>query len=54
EAKRYGLRVADIFPTSREMINKPDHVSADGLHPSAKEYALWEEIIYKEVFCMIR
>lgn len=45
EAKKRSLKVVDIYPTTRQMINKPDHVSADGLHPSAKEYALWETLI---------
>lgn len=50
EAKKRGLKLVDIFPTTQQMKNKPDHVAADGLHPSAKEYALWESLIYPIVF----
>jgi lysophospholipase L1-like esterase len=45
ESQRRGLRVVDIFPLSKKMANDPSLVAADGLHPSAKEYAEWEKII---------
>jgi lysophospholipase L1-like esterase len=46
EAKKLGLKVVDIFPASKAMKNDPSLVAADGLHPSAKEYAEWEKIIF--------
>lgn len=46
EAGKRGLRVIDIFPLSRRMRNDPSLVAADGLHPSAKAYAMWEELIF--------
>ncbi|MBI2271409.1 MAG: SGNH/GDSL hydrolase family protein [Bacteroidetes bacterium] len=49
EANKRGLKVVDIFPTTQQMKNKSDHVAADGLHPSAKEYAVWETLIFQEV-----
>jgi lysophospholipase L1-like esterase len=46
EAERRGLRVVDVFPLSKKMQSDPALVAADGLHPSAKEYAEWEKIIF--------
>lgn len=46
EAARRGLRVVDVFPISKKMGADPALVAADGLHPSAKEYAEWEKIIF--------
>ena len=46
EASKRGLRVVDVFPLSRKMGNDRSLVAVDGLHPSAKEYAEWEKIIF--------
>jgi acyl-CoA thioesterase I len=46
EAKNRSLRVVDIFPTSRKMEGDRSLVAEDGLHPSAKEYAEWEKLIF--------
>ena len=46
EARNRGLRVVDVFPISKKMGTDPALVAADGLHPSAKEYAEWEKIIF--------
>ena len=48
EAKKRGLVCVDIFPLSKGMLHHQDLVAADGLHPSAKEYALWEALIFPE------
>lgn len=45
EAGRRALRVADIFELSRKMKGDSTLVAADGLHPSAREYAEWEKLI---------
>jgi acyl-CoA thioesterase I len=45
EAKKRSLKVVDVFPTSKAMKTDPSLIAADGLHPSAKEYAEWEKII---------
>ena len=42
EAGRAGARWVDITPLSRR---HPDMVAADGLHPSAEQYALWTDAI---------
>jgi len=45
EASHYHLPVADIFPLSQEMHNNPSLIASDSLHPSAKEYARWEQLV---------
>ena len=46
EAKKRNLRVVDIFALSKKVQNDPSLVAEDGLHPSAKEYAEWEKLIF--------
>jgi len=46
EAQRRRLSVVDIFPISQQMRGRPELIAADGLHPSAEAYALWEESIF--------
>ena len=46
ESTKRGLRVVDIFALSKKMGDDRSLVAADGLHPSAKEYAEWEKIIF--------
>ena len=53
EATKRGLRVVDVFPISKQMGDDPSLVAADGLHPSAKEYAEWEKIIFPAVFALL-
>ena len=49
EAKKRGLVCVDIFPITQQMKGNKELVAADGLHPSAKEYAIWETLIFPEV-----
>ena len=46
EARKRGLEIVDIFPLSKKMGQDKSLVAKDGLHPSAKEYAEWEKIIF--------
>src|SRR5713101_4357003 len=46
EARKRGLTVVDIFPLSKIMGQDKSLVAKDGLHPSAKEYAEGEKIIF--------
>jgi lysophospholipase L1-like esterase len=46
EAKRRELRVVGVFQLSKEMKNDSSLIAADGLHPSAREYAEWEKVIF--------
>jgi lysophospholipase L1-like esterase len=48
EAKKRGLVCVDVFRVSQDMKNNKELVAADGLHPSAKEYAIWETMILPE------
>jgi lysophospholipase L1-like esterase len=45
EAKKRNLPVVDVFELSKRMKDDNSLIAADGLHPSAKEYALWEKAI---------
>ena len=44
-AKKHGVAYFNITDISRQGFEHPDWVAADGLHPSAKMYALWVERI---------
>lgn len=46
EARKRGLTVVDVFPLSKKMGHDKSLIAKDGLHPSAKEYAEWEKIIF--------
>jgi lysophospholipase L1-like esterase len=48
EAKKRGLSVVDIFEISKQMKDNTELTAKDGLHPSAKEYAVWETLIFPE------
>ena len=40
-----GIAYYDITPISREVINKPEYLATDNLHPSGEMYAKWIELI---------
>lgn len=44
---KYNLPVADIFAVSQKVVSDPSLIAKDGLHPSAKQYTDWTNIIYK-------
>ena len=46
EATKRGVHAVDVFSISKQMGGDPSLVAADGLHPSAKEYAAWEKVIF--------
>ncbi|MBP7809619.1 MAG: SGNH/GDSL hydrolase family protein [Bacteroidia bacterium] len=48
EAKKRGLPLVDIFEISKQMKDNTELTAKDGLHPSAKEYAIWETLILPE------
>lgn len=54
EASKRGLATVDLFETSKKMKSNPDLVAADGLHPSAKEYSIWEELIFPVAYKMLQ
>ncbi len=49
EGEKRGLQVVDIFPLTQQMGHDPSLINPDNLHPSAKEYAVWEREIVPEV-----
>lgn len=46
EAAARGLKVVDVFAASQKMRGDAALTAPDGLHPSAKEYAAWEQRIF--------
>ena len=54
EGRKRNLQVVDIFPLSQAMGTDASLVASDGLHPSAKEYMLWEKQIFPVVFKKLR
>ena len=44
-SEKYKVQYIDITPGTREAATDPSLLAADGLHPSAKEYARWAEKI---------
>lgn len=54
EAKKRSLAYVDIFPTTQKMKNDENLIGEDGLHPSAKEVALWANLIYPEIEKMVK
>ncbi|MDO9000156.1 MAG: SGNH/GDSL hydrolase family protein [Bacteroidota bacterium] len=54
EAKKRELPLVDIFGLSQKMKDDATLVAIDGLHPSAKEYALWEKLILKETLIILK
>ena len=49
EAKKRNLLVVDIYTFSQTLESDSSLVSSDGLHPSAKAYALWADFILPQV-----
>ena len=49
-----GARYVDVTPVSREAPTDPDLVADDGLHPSAKMYGMWVELILPEALAILR
>ena len=54
EAAKRNLPVVDVFDLSKAMSQDASLVAGDGLHPSAKEYALWEGKILPVVMNMLK
>ena len=54
QAQERKLALVDIFDLSKKMGSDPSLVAADGLHPSAKEYAEWEPLILGEVLKLLK
>lgn len=48
-SEKNSVKYFDITPTSREGLDRPELVASDGLHPSAKQYKEWIDLIYQEI-----
>ena len=54
ETLRAHARWVDITPASRKAGAKPGMLVADGLHPSAAQYAIWTDLILPEAQAALR
>lgn len=54
EAKKASLRVVDIFPLSQKACLLSKMFAPDELHPSAKQYSLWVDIILPVVLSRVQ
>ncbi|MEO6305639.1 MAG: SGNH/GDSL hydrolase family protein [Bacteroidia bacterium] len=54
EAKKRNLLLVDIYDLSKKMKDDATLVAADGLHPSGKEYGLWEKLILNEALIVLK
>jgi acyl-CoA thioesterase-1 len=54
QVQKRQLPLVDIFELSQKMGTDPSLVAADGLHPSAKEYAIWEKKILAEAIKLLK
>jgi acyl-CoA thioesterase-1 len=54
EAHKRQLTTVDLFEISKQMGGNASLVAADGLHPSAQEYAIWETLIYPAVYELLK
>ena len=48
EAQKRKLQVFDLYPISQDFGKDPSLIASDGLHPSAKGYAMWADFIGPE------
>jgi len=48
-AKKYKVHYINITPFTREAASDKTLVAEDGLHPSAKDYGRWAELVAKKI-----
>lgn len=49
QAEVYGIPFINVTPMSREGLQNPDLLAEDGLHPSAKMYMGWVNLMLRDV-----
>jgi acyl-CoA thioesterase I len=54
EAKKRSLAVVNIFPLSQTFCDQREMFVEDGIHPSAKQYVLWEQLIFPVAHKILR
>lgn len=53
EAKTRGLELVDVFEETQKMEQDDSLIAGDGLHPSAKEYEIWERMILPKALSIL-
>ena len=53
EAARAGARYVDVTSASRRMSGDRELVASDGLHPSARMYAAWAQLVLPELLAAL-
>jgi lysophospholipase L1-like esterase len=48
QAGVYGIPFVNVTPMSREGLQNPDLLAEDGLHPSAKMYTGWVNLMFRD------
>ncbi|MEO6149482.1 MAG: SGNH/GDSL hydrolase family protein [Mucilaginibacter sp.] len=54
ETEKEGISYTDITPISRKATTDPDLIASDGLHPSAKMYGEWVELLVPKVSAQLK
>jgi lysophospholipase L1-like esterase len=54
EAAKRKIRTVDLFTLSQEMKYDKEMIAADGLHPSYKEYEIWEKMIFPAAYEILK
>ncbi|MEE4214264.1 MAG: SGNH/GDSL hydrolase family protein, partial [Bacteroidales bacterium] len=54
ECSYAGVKFYDITAISRKAANDPSLVAGDGLHPSGKMYSMWVDLIYNDVYQLLK
>lgn len=49
EVMRWGPHIVNVTGISRLAESQPDLLAEDGLHPSAKQYAMWVDVMMRPV-----
>ena len=49
-----GILFIDITPISRNAKTDPELIANDGLHPSAKMYLQWVELMFMDVLSLVK
>lgn len=54
EAEKRGLALVNLYELSGSLENDETMLVEDGLHPSAKQYILWEKVMYPVVYNIVK
>lgn len=54
ECSYAGVKFYDITAISRKAANDPSLAAGDGLHPSGKMYSMWVDLVYNDVYQLLK